>query len=149
MERSPSMAATYSGQSSGCGPTSLSHLHPSPTLSPAEQRGTFKIFPPSCLGNTLGSIFVILRQSEPGFLPALRVQADSQTDRQTSKVWEPCILSPQQRNLLLLWESHHRQRPFAAAWDSAAFTQWNDIPTKDPPAVLQALGENGFQSFFP
>ena len=72
-----------------------------------------------------------------------------QVDRQTSKVCEPHIPSPQQRNLLLPWESHHRQTMFATAWDYMAFTQWNYIPTKNPPAVLQALGENGFLSFFP
>lgn len=65
-------------------------------------------------------------------------QASRQTGRQD--LCEPCILSPQQRSLPLPWESHHRQTLCALAWEYIAFTQWNDIPTKDPPAVLQALG---------
>lgn len=75
--------------------------------------------------------------------------AGRQTDRQTSQVCEPHFLSLQQRYLLLPWEAHYRQTLFVPACDYIAFTQWNYIPTKTPPAVLQALRENGFQSFFP
>ena len=37
----------------------------------------------------------------------------------------------------------------APAWDDTAFTRWNDIPTENPPAVLQALGGEWIPVIFP
>lgn len=129
-------------------------LHPA--LSPAEQRGTSRTFPPSCLEIPLGVLLLSSGQIWTGFIGQNRLSqtpflhcGGRQAEGQKGKICEPHILSPQQRNLFLPWESQHRQTLFATAWDYIAFTQWNYIPTKNPPAVLQALGENGFQSFFP
>lgn len=125
-------------------------LHP--TLSSAQKRGISRTFPPSCLGNNPWKGVCYPQDSCAWFSGSKKVEPSvgetGRPERQARSV-SPAFWAASREICLFPGNRHHRQTMSAPAWDDTAFTRWNDIPTENPPAVLQALGENGFQSFFP
>lgn len=74
-----------------------------------------------------------------------------ETGRQTrqARSVSPTFWVPSREICCFPGNLHHRQTMFATAWDDMAFTQWNYIPTKNPPRCFTGSGGEWIPVIFP